>query len=285
MRGGRGLGNNTMDYKILVLDIDGTITNSKKEITKATHDAIIRVQEAGVKVVIASGRPTFGVAPVADALELAKYGGMILSFNGGMITDWRTRDIIFEKPLPNDRIDDVIAIAAQYQVALLTYRNGTVLTESPNDPYVQLEGRTNKMPVESVFDLTQTIDFPVVKFMMVGDGNYLAEIEPSVRRALGGKFSVYRSEPYFLEIVAAGIDKAKSLAILLEKLGMTKEQMVCCGDGFNDLSMIRYAGLGVAMKNGSGEVKDAADYVAPSNDEDGVAAVIDKFFLKGTGRE
>ena len=91
--------------------------------------------------------------------------------------------------------------------------------------------------------------------------------------------SVYRSEPYFLELVPMGIDKARSLAVLLEKLGMTREEMVAVGDGYNDLSMIQYAGMGVAMANAQEPVRKAADYVTLSNEEDGVAAVVEKFFL------
>ena len=91
--------------------------------------------------------------------------------------------------------------------------------------------------------------------------------------------SIYRSEPYFLELVPLGIDKAQSLTVLLEKLDMKREEMVAVGDGFNDLSMIQFAGLGVAMANAQDVVKEAADYVTLSNEEDGVAAVVEKFLL------
>ena len=91
--------------------------------------------------------------------------------------------------------------------------------------------------------------------------------------------NVFRSEPFFLELVPQGIDKARSLAVLLEEIGLSKDEMIACGDGFNDLSMIQYAGLGVAMANAQEVVKKAADYITLSNEEDGVAAVVKKFFL------
>ena len=96
---------------------------------------------------------------------------------------------------------------------------------------------------------------------------------------LNGKMNVFRSEPFFLELVPMGIDKAKCLAILLEKIGMTKDEMIACGDGFNDLTMIQYAGLGVAMANARDVVKEAADFVTLSNEEDGVAFAVEKFYL------
>ena len=90
---------------------------------------------------------------------------------------------------------------------------------------------------------------------------------------------VYRSEPYFLELVPKGIDKAQSLAVLLEKVGIRREEVIACGDGFNDLSMIRYAGLGVAMENAQSVVREAADFITLSNDQDGVAHVVEQFML------
>jgi Cof subfamily protein (haloacid dehalogenase superfamily) len=90
---------------------------------------------------------------------------------------------------------------------------------------------------------------------------------------------IYRSEPYFLEVLPKGIDKAQTLAVLLDKLGLTKEEVIACGDGFNDLSMVKFAGLGVAMANAQDIVKENADYITLSNDEDGIAHVIEKFIF------
>ena len=123
------------------------------------------------------------------------------------------------------------------------------------------------------------VRFEVPKFLMLDDGDYLVTVEPLVKAALGKNFSVYRSEPYFLEVMPKGIDKALSLARLLEVLGMTKDQMIACGDGYNDLTMVQFAGLGVAMENAVLPLRKAADYITLSNNEDGVAHVVEKFML------
>lgn len=123
------------------------------------------------------------------------------------------------------------------------------------------------------------VNFQVPKFLMLDDGDYLVTVEPRVKAAMGKNFSVYRSEPFFLEVMPKGIDKAQSLARLLERLGMKKEEMIACGDGYNDLSMIRYAGLGVAMENAVLPVRNAADYITASNNDDGVGLVVEKFML------
>ena len=123
------------------------------------------------------------------------------------------------------------------------------------------------------------LDFAVPKMIMTDDGDYLATIEGRVKAALGKNLSVYRSEPFFLEILPKGIDKAQRLEKLLELVGISREEIIACGDGYNDLTMIRYAGLGVAMENAVLPVRKAADYITFSNNDDGVAHVVEKFML------
>ena len=115
---------------------------------------------------------------------------------------------------------------------------------------------------------------------MVADGDYLARVEEQLKMELGSRYSILRSEPYFLEIMPEGIDKAQSLERLLAHVGIERKEMAAFGDGFNDRSMLVYAGLGVAMGNAQEPVKEAADYIAPTNDEDGVAWVIEHMIMQ-----
>ena len=107
----------------------------------------------------------------------------------------------------------------------------------------------------------------------------LGELEKEMYEHLKDRMGVFRSEPYFLELVPKGIDKAQSLAVLLKEIGLTREEMIAIGDGFNDLSMIQYAGLGIAMANAQEVVKENADFITLSNEEDGVAYAAEKFIL------
>ena len=104
-------------------------------------------------------------------------------------------------------------------------------------------------------------------------------LEPRMKADLGEEMEIFRSAPFFLELMPKGIDKALSLSRLLEHLGIAREESIACGDGYNDLSMIRFAGLGVAMANAEEAVKNEADHITLSNEEDGVAAVIEQFIL------
>ncbi len=268
-----------MKYKLLVLDIDGTLTNSQKEVTEHTRKTLRRLQENGVRIALASGRPTCGIVPIAQQLELEKYGGFILSFNGAKIEEYGTGRLIYEKTIPGAMTKRLYDLAQENKVNIITYQDEYVITENADNAYVKLELKVNRMKAREVDSFVSYVDFPVAKCLMVEDGDYLAGVETKVKTEVGEDLSVYRSEPFFLEIMPQNIDKAHALKKLLDYMEITKEEMVACGDGFNDLTMIKYAGLGVAMENAQDVVKEAADYIAPANDDDGVAFVVNKFML------
>ncbi len=268
-----------MDYKMIVLDLDGTLTNREKKITPHTKEVLMEAQERGKIVILASGRPAYGVVPLARELQLEKYGGYILAYNGGIIMNCKTDQVVFGKQLPVEANRTIAQLAEDHGVDILTYEGARIIASNGECPYTKLESRINHLEIQQVDSFKDYVTFPVPKFLMADDGDYLALVEPKVKAALGKNFSVYRSEPFFLEILPKGIDKAKSLERLLEILGIPREQMIACGDGYNDLSMIQYAGLGVAMGNGVLPVRKAADYITLSNEEDGVAHVVEKFML------
>lgn len=268
-----------MNYKIIVLDLDGTLTNRDKIITPRTKTALMKAQEAGNIVVLASGRPTAGVEPLAKELELSRFGSYILSYNGGVVTNCGTGEVVFSALLPLEANRKIIELSQEHRVDILTYRGEEIITNNKECPYAVKESEINHLPLLQVEDMAAYVNFQVPKFLMLDDGDYLVTVEPKVKAAMGRDFSVYRSEPYFLEIMPKGIDKARSLERLLHTIGLTKEEMIACGDGYNDLTMINYAGLGVAMENAVLPVRKAANYITASNNEDGVGLVVEKFML------
>lgn len=266
-------------YKIITLDLDGTLTNSKKEITPATKAALINIQKRGYKVILASGRPTHGVMPLARELELDKYGSYILSFNGGKIINCSSMDTIYQKTLPEEVIPELYEYAMEYNVGLITYDNDDIITGTPVNKYMKYESEIVGMPIKTVDDFPKYVDFPVTKCLMSGEPDKLTPVEDALKEHYHQYLNIFRSEPFFLEIMPKGIDKAHSLLKLLSSIGISEKEMICCGDGYNDLSMIKLAGLGVAMSNAQEIVKESADYVTLSNDEDGIVHVINKFML------
>lgn len=267
-----------MNYKILVLDIDGTLINPQKKITRCTKNALLKLQKCGTKIVLASGRPVYGMIPLARELKMQNYQGYILAFNGGKIIDCQTNETIFEKSMQQKQICELARKLQNKKVSLITYEKDSLITETPMDPYVQKEARINKMEIKQVNNFAEYIDFPITKCLVTGSPKYLERIEAELKQYFMEALSIYRSEPFFLEIMPSNIDKAAALERLLNYIGGSCEEMVAFGDGLNDISMISYAGVGIAMGNAQELVKKAADFVTRSNDEDGIAYAIERFW-------
>lgn len=273
-----------MGYRLLVLDIDGTVTNSGKMVTRKTKEAVWRLQEKGVFVAIASGRPTAGIAPVAEELGFEEFGSFVLAFNGARIVNWKTKECIYSKTLPLGMPRRLYRDAVKHQVGIITYEEAGIVAGTCPDVYMETESRITGLPITFRPDFQSYVNFPVNKCLFTGEPEELERIEPLLAQEYLHEAQIFRSEPFFLEATPKNVDKAYCLARLLKILGIDREEMVCCGDGYNDISMIQYAGLGVAMANAQAKVKDVADYITVrNNDEDGVAEVIEKFFLQ-TGK-
>ena len=232
-------------YKALALDLDGTLMDSNKRLSEANKQAIWAAIDAKTAVILASGRPLFGVQPVAELLELDKRGGFILAYNGGNIWDCKARKLVYKKEIPSNCITNICEVANEFDVAPLTYYGDKIISEKAHDEYVIKEAFCNNAEVMQIDDIPAFVDYPVAKLLIVGEHKKLLPARDT----------------------------------LLLHVGIRQSELIACGDGLNDISMLQYAGLGVAMKNAYPEVKEIADYIAPSNDENGVAQVIKKFIL------
>ncbi len=268
-----------LPYRVIALDLDGTLTNNEKEITPRTLKALFKAQKEGAIIVIASGRPSFGIKSVSDSLEMSTRGGYILSYNGGKIIDTTTHQSVFKRKLPEDVIPTVYHYAKEKGYALLGYKDGKIITETPDDEYVWEERRTNKMEIDGVDNLLEALVANPCKLLMTGHEEDMAKAESDLKEMLGSKMDIFRSAPFDLELVPKGIDKAETLKMLLEMLHLTPADLIAFGDGYNDLSMVKLAGMGVAMANAVPELKEVADYITLSNEEDGVAAALEHFSL------
>lgn len=265
-------------YKVLALDIDGTLTNSKKEITPRVFDAVRRLQLKDIPVLLVSGRPEKGIEHVANELEFKDYGGYVLAYNGGKIVNKRTGEVILNQTVPKDMVIPVCQYVKDKDVALLTYRGDEIITEKPEDVYVLKESHITHMAVKRVDNFMAEMTYPINKFLITGEPDYLEKLVEEMTEEFSPRLNIFRSEPFFIEVVPSGIDKALSLSKLLAMFNLSKENLVACGDGHNDVTMIDYAGMGVAMANACDDVKKVANFITTSNDEDGVALAIEKLF-------
>ena len=149
-----------MNYKLLVLDLDGTLTNSKKEITPFTRETLLQAQEKGLHLVLASGRPTYGIVPLAEELNMKQYGGFILSFNGGKVIDLMTDKVLFEQALPPDIVPVLYNRSKEAGLAILSYNGKYILSEHPENKYVQYESFLTKMKIKATDDFLRDLHQP-----------------------------------------------------------------------------------------------------------------------------
>ena len=268
------------DIRVLALDLDGTLTNDQKVVTPATRAALDAAAAKGVTIVLASGRPTAGVMPLAKELGLDKKGGCILSYNGGAIIDCATGETLYRKQLDAKYVPQLCAFAREQGVVIITYNKQGVVTESPEDKWALKECFTCKLPMTGVDDLAKYVDYPICKMLITLDPARRDEVWAAGKKQFDGRIDLYPSSPFFIEAVPLGVAKDGSLAALLEHMGLGRENLMACGDGWNDLPMIRYAGMGVAMGNAVPEVKQAAKYVTADNEHDGVGLAVEKFILE-----
>ena len=271
---------NGSKIRVLALDLDGTLTNDEKIVTPRTRAALDAAAAQGATIVLASGRPTAGILPLAKELGLDKKGGCILSYNGGKIVDCRTGETLVEKTLDPALVPELCAFAAAQDIAILTYNREGIVCERDKDEWANKECFTTKLPMIHVDDLASYVDYPICKMLITLDPARRDEVWAAGKKQFDGRIDLYPSSPFFIEAVPLGVAKDRSLAALLEQMGLTRENLMACGDGLNDRSMISYAGVGVAMQNAEDAVKAVADYVtAADNNHDGVAEAIEKFIL------
>ncbi len=267
-----------MSYEVIALDLDGTLTNDKKEIPPATKEALFALMEEGKKVILVSGRPVCGVMPVAKELKFDQLGGYVMGYNAGQVVECKTMKILQNYVLPDEVIEPIFNIVEEYpDVCLTSYKDNKIIINNKSNQYVEVEAYSNKMPIVVCEDFLNELERPLNKLLVCGPPQYIPEILGRIGEQFGDILNLFPSEPFFGEVMPKGIDKGYSLGVLVKNLGYQSNQVIACGDSGNDIPMIEYAGLGVAMDNALPEVKKAADYITRSNQEEGVLHVINQF--------
>ncbi|MDR2533355.1 MAG: Cof-type HAD-IIB family hydrolase [Tannerellaceae bacterium] len=271
-----------MKQKLLVLDVDDTLLNDKQEITSPTLAALFMIQQMGIRVALASGRATHGLRPLAAAIELDRYGGFVMSYNGGQIINMQTGELLFERRIDPQSIPYIESVARKNGFTIFTYRDDTLIASDASNEHVRREAARNDMRIIEAADFAAFLDFAPCKCMMTSDNHEaLATLERRLKLRLDGSLDVFCSEPYFLEIVPPQVNKADTLGALMSKLNVEPEEVIAIGNGVCDIGMIQMAGLGIAMDNADERVKRCADFTTASNNDDGVARAIEEHIIAG----
>lgn len=273
-----------MRFKMVVTDLDDTLLNSEGKISEKDREAVMKAQKMGVKFILASGRPTFAMKHIADELELHRYGSYILSYNGAIITSWDDKKEILNESLSKEDLHKLYDFSHRHKVHIITYLDDEIVSETESE-YIDVERKLTGMPHKIVPSFKECVDRDGVKCIMLEEPKYLKEVEGKLKDELGEDYTIAISKPFFLEITKKGMDKGNSLKKLAERLGITTDEIIAVGDSYNDISMLQIAGKSVAVRNAKPEILEMVDYVTASNNDHGMAELIEKYILNGEDNE
>ena len=269
--------------KLLAIDMDGTLLNEEKHIDTPQKEAIQKAIEAGIKVVLCTGRPLFGVLPVYGELELEKYNldEYVILNNGCSLRKTTNWELLDNKEITKEDVIYLDKLRKGYNLDL---------TVSNDNDYFVVGDKANKYTIEDgklVYVDIKPISLEEAtsgkhtffKSMYLGEEEEIQRFKNDNENLLKDKYDAVLSQIHIFEMLPFGTNKAAALKELAEKLGIEREEIMTIGDGNNDVEMLEFAGIGVAMGNGTESAKKAANYVTDTNENHGVAKAIEKYIL------
>ncbi|MHD0397811.1 Cof-type HAD-IIB family hydrolase [Staphylococcus simulans] len=263
------------NFKMIVMDMDDTLLNSENQVSPDTAKYLIDLQDKGYHVVLASGRPTEGMLPIARDLQLHKHDSYVISFNGSRTIRVKDGALEDEKSISKADFDRIVDYCRDNNMFVLTYHNGYIIYEGEHE-YMNIESELTGLPMYHTEDLKAYIQNPVAKVLGV---DYEAQIQARAH-AFEGVFNdqidVTTSKPFFLEFVPHGVSKGHALHALCEKVGIDISETIAFGDSMNDYSMMKEAGYAVAMGNARDALKEVADFVTLDHNSDGIVYALKK---------
>lgn len=272
-----------METKILFLDLDGTLLNDEKKITPGNRAALEKALAAGHRVVIATGRPLRSAIDKSRELGLTAQGCFVIAYNGGVVYDVHGEQIVFEKPIEASTACAIARLVDGHNVHVQTYDHDAVIVNPRWDDealkrYCSVISLGKR--VEPTFPDKLDHNPPKVLAVSYTDHEVLEAVAADIRREFSSEVDCFFSCKELLEVVPKGMNKGEAVRSMCARLGISVANSIAVGDAENDLTMIRAAGVGVCMANGSDSVKAVADYITThDNNHDGIAEVVEKFLL------
>lgn len=268
--------------KLLFLDLDGTLLDDRKEITAGNRSALTEIIKKGNGVVITTGRPLMSAMEQARRMGLDTPGCYLIAYNGAQIYDWGCRKIVCSQTLEMEDVYRIFRRCTEENIHVQTYDATNVLVEPRwDDSIVRLYCSRILMEHRVIGDVRRDLREPPVKCLAIDleHPEKLQDLRRWVDETIGNRADAFFSCNEYLEIVPAGMNKGNAVRMLCGRMHVGLENTVAVGDAANDISMIRAAGVGVAMANGTGEVKAAADYITQrDNNHDAIQEVAERFF-------
>ncbi len=268
--------------KLIAVDMDGTLLNNEKHIAEAQREALKKTASAGIKVVLCTGRPLFGVLPLYKELDLSSNEGYAILNNGCEIRKTENWTLVRSFELTGKEIFYLHSLVKDYDIdfTLSDDKHYFCVGKKPNK-YTVRDGELVYVPItEITLEEAMSGKYRMFKAMYVGDMDELTKFQENLPADINKFYSICRSQKIILEAMPVGADKGQTLKFLVEQLGIERSEVMAIGDGNNDVEMLEYAGIGVAMANGTEAAKNSAKYITDTNENDGVAKVIYKYVFE-----
>jgi len=277
-----------MHYRLLALDVDGTLLDPAGELQPTVRDAVIAVQQRGLRVVLCTGRRFRTARPLAQALQL---DGPLVVHYGALVKDLASGQTLQQSYIAAEMYHPALALLRRLSTPMMYvdafHENVDILTEPMERAHpFQREYLADQLAhCRIVDDIASPLAHGVLMLSIMADGTNLQALRPVVEQTLGTRGRVHllvnkNYQGYILEILHAKVSKWQALQQLAAQQGITPEEIIAVGDDHNDLDMIRHAGLGIAMGNAVDTVKAAADAITGSNAEDGLVQALERFILR-----
>ena len=266
-------------YKLVAIDMDGTLLKEDKSISDRTKKAIKDAKSKGVTVVLATGRPIEGVSKTLKELNMYTDKDYVLSYNGSLVQKTKSKEVISKVSLKGEDYHYLKKLSDEFNINIHAFSEKKGLVTPKNSKYTEVEAEINNIDI-NIIDMSEIEnDDVIIKIMMIDEPEILGAAIEKLPEEVYKKYTVVRSTPYFLEFLNKDANKGVGVELLAKHLGVKQEEIITLGDADNDLHMIEYAGLGIAMGNAFDSVKKIANYITDTNENDGVAKAIEKFVL------
>ena len=294
-------------YKLIAIDLDGTMLNKYGIITQNTKDVIKKVQEKGIEVIIASGRTINSVKNFSKEINSENY---FISGNGAITYDIKNDKILYENVLSKNKAQQVIKICEENSIYYSVYTENGIITKNLNyntlyyykenlnkeekekthinivqDVYNYIEGKAEKFLKIMVCAINQLVFKSILKKIKEITDIEILDVSHMSRKLIKQGTEEIALEYFYTEITSKNVDKWNALEMLIEMLNITKDEVITIGDNANDVKMIQNAGLGVAMGESAPYIKEQANIVTESNDNDGVAKILQQYLLNNNVSE
>ena len=288
-------------YKLVAIDLDGTMLNSYGVVSEETKNTIKEIEKQGVEVIIASGRPIDSIKQIAKEIESKNY---FIAGNGAIIYDMKKDEIIYEKTLSKEKVLEIIKKCEENSISYNVYTEKEILATSlkynvlyyhkenlkkeenkktriniVNNMYEYIKNKEDARYLKiTICDENKTVFNSIIKKLKDIKNIEILDVSHMARKTIVQGTEEYQISYYYTEISTENVDKWDAIQFLIEKLNIKKEEVIAIGDNINDKKMIENSGLGIAMKQSTPSILEVADEITEGNNEDGVAKILQKYY-------